>query len=145
MKRIFTLTLLMSFFAFASAQNANPAPEPLSLKESIYNFGKIPQGKPVYHYFEVTNTGNEPLVITNIQTSCGCTTPEWSKEPVAPGTTTKIKVGFNAAAQGPFDKYITIQYNKDQTKQVRISGEVWKAPDTPAPMNASIQLLKQIN
>ena len=83
------------------------------------------------------------MVISNVQTSCGCTTPEWSKEPIAPGGTTKIKVGYNAAAEGNFEKYITLTYNQNLSKQLTIKGTVWKAPEGPAPGNASIQLLKQ--
>jgi hypothetical protein len=85
------------------------------------------------------------MVISDIQTTCGCTTPEWSKAPIAPGETTKIKVGYNAAAEGNFEKYITITYNQNLWKQVLIKGNVWKAPEGAAPPNASIQLLKQKN
>ena len=85
------------------------------------------------------------MIISDIQTTCGCTTPEWSKTPIAPGETTKIKVGYNAVAEGNFEKYITISYNQNLSKQVLIKGNVWKAPDGAAPPNASIQLLKQKN
>jgi len=115
----------------------------LGMKEVEYDFGKIPQGKPVYHSFEVVNKGTEVLKLDNVQTSCGCTTPEWSKEPVAPGETGLIKVGFNAASEGPFDKTITIQYNGTGSKQIKIKGSVWKAPVGAAPANASVQFLKQ--
>jgi len=114
----------------------------LKLKELEHDFGKIPQGKPVYYTFEVTNTGKTELKLDNVQASCGCTTPEWSHDPIAAGATAKIKVGFNAAGEGPFDKFITITYN-NQSKQIRIKGTVWKAPDGPAPDNASINLLKK--
>ncbi|HVE60215.1 MAG TPA: DUF1573 domain-containing protein [Chitinophagaceae bacterium] len=115
----------------------------LDLKQSEYDFGKIPQGKPVYHYFEIVNKGTTPLILDNISTTCGCTTPEWSKEPVAIGQTTKIKVGYNAASEGPFEKPITITYNGNFTKEIKIKGNVWKAPSGPAPANASVQFLKQ--
>ena len=75
---------------------ANATEDVLGMKEVEYDFGTIPQGKPVHHTFEVVNKGTQPLKLDNIQTSCGCTTPEWSKEPVATGETGKIKVGFNA-------------------------------------------------
>jgi hypothetical protein len=71
------------------------------------------------------------------------TTPEWSKDEVEPGATTKIKVGFNAAADGYFEKPITVQYNGNVQKTVKIKGIVWKAPAGSAPSNASIQFLKQ--
>lgn len=144
MKRIFTLLGAILVLAMAQAQTT-PAPETLQFKETLFDFGKIPQGKPVYHSFVVTNTGTEAIKIDNVQTSCGCTTPEWSKEPVAPGASTTIKVGFNAAAGGIFEKYITVLYNGHQTKQVIIKGEVWKSPEGSAPANASVQLLKNKN
>lgn len=115
----------------------------IKLKEAEFEFGKIPQGKPVYHTFEIVNTGKTALKLDNVQASCGCTTPEWSHDPIAPGATTKIKVGFNAAGEGPFDKFITITYNTNQTKQIRIKGTVWKAPEGPAPANSSVDLLKK--
>ena len=65
--------------------------------------------------------------------------------PGAAGTTTKIKVGFNAASEGNFEKFITITYNQNLTKQISIKGTVWKAPEGSAPGNSSIQLLKQKN
>jgi hypothetical protein len=117
--------------------------ETLDLKESEYDFNKIPQSKPVYHYFEIVNKGTTPLTLDNVTATCGCTTPEWSKEPIAPGQTSKIKVGYNAAAEGPFEKFITITYNGNFTKQIKIKGNVWKAPVGAAPANASVQFLKQ--
>jgi hypothetical protein len=131
-------------YTIPQTPQVNP-PEVLVLKETAHDFGQIPQGKPVYHFFEVSNSGKEPMVITNVQTSCGCTTPEWSKDPVPPGATAKIKVGYNAAAEGHFEKYITIYYNQNLNKQVKISGNVWKGPESSAPSNSSIQLLKQKN
>ena len=84
-----------------------------------------------------------PLKLDHVQASCGCTTPEWNKEPIAAGATDKIKVGFNAAAEGHFDKTITITFNGTNTKQLKITGNVWKAPTGSAPANASVQFLKQ--
>jgi hypothetical protein len=144
MKKLYTLFLSIVVAVVINAQTT-ASPEALSVKETAFNFGTIPQGKPVYHFFEVTNTGKDPMVISNVQTSCGCTTPEWSKEPIMAGGTTKIRVGYNAAAEGPFEKYITIMYNQNLSKQIKISGTVWKAPAGSAPENSSISLLKQKN
>jgi hypothetical protein len=146
MKRLLTLIAAVSVAALLNAQTpAAPAQDAFGLKESAFDFGTIPQGKPVFHFFEVTNNGKTPMVISNVQTSCGCTTPEWSKEPIAPGATTKIRVGYNAAAEGHFDKYITVMYNQNLSKQIKISGTVWRAPAGSAPENSSIGLLKQKN
>jgi hypothetical protein len=115
----------------------------LDLKETQYDFGKIPQGKPVTHYFDVTDNGTDSLKITNVQASCGCTTPEWQRDKVqAPGEKTTITVGYNAASDGMFSKTITITYNGGKTKQITIKGEVWKTPATSAPGNSGLDNLK---
>lgn len=144
MKKIFLLVCFAAFALITQAQTAaetKPA-ETLQLKETAYNFGKIQQGRPVTHNFEIVNTGKEPLMLENVQASCGCTTPEWSKDAIQPGASSIIKVGYNAASEGTFNKTITIQYNSNQTKIMTISGTVFKGPTTSAPVNASLSLLK---
>jgi hypothetical protein len=141
------MLLLVCFAAFAFGTQAQTATETkpaetLQLKETAYNFGKIQQGRPVTHNFEIVNTGKEPLMLENVQASCGCTTPEWSKDAIQPGASSIIKVGYNAANEGAFTKSITIQYNSNQTKVMTISGTVFKGPTTSAPVNASLSLLK---
>ncbi|AXY75499.1 DUF1573 domain-containing protein [Paraflavitalea soli] len=147
MKKWITVLLIAGFATAAQAQNTpdskSAVPEVLALKETSFDFGKIGQGRPVTHVFEVTNTGKEVMRLDNVQASCGCTTPEWSREPIQPGATASIKVGYNAAAEGPFNKTVTIVYNNNQTKTIVISGNVYKAPATSAPANASLSLLKQ--
>jgi hypothetical protein len=78
---------------------------------SVHDFGKIKQGVPVTHEFKFTNSGKAPLIIVNAQPSCGCTTPDWTKTPVAPGESGFIKATFNAGAAGPFNKSITVTAN----------------------------------
>ena len=115
----------------------------LTIKELVFDFGKIPQGKPVHHVFEIGNSGNKPLKLVNVQASCGCTTPEWDKDKeITPGGASSIRVGYNAAAEGPFNKSITITYNENQTRQINIKGEVWKTPAASAPANAATNDLK---
>ena len=93
----------------ADAQSAAPAVTvQLRFSESSYDFGKIPQGKPVYHVFKVENVGMDTLKIENVQTSCGCTTPEYSKDPVLKGGSMDLKVGYNAGSEGNFEKSIKI-------------------------------------
>lgn len=102
--------------------------------EDVHDFGKIPQGKPVTYDFVVTNTGTTPWKINNIQAQCGCTTPNWEREKtIAPGESTKINVGYNAAAAGVFSKNITVTYNDNLTKVITIKGEVWQTPAASAP------------
>ncbi len=115
----------------------------LSLKETEHDFSTIPQGKPVYYSFKIVNTGKTALKLDDVHASCGCTTPEWSREPIAAGATALIKVGYNAAAEGVFEKFITVTYNSNQTKQIKIKGTVWKVPEGSAPANASVDFLKK--
>ena len=124
-------------------QPSTPVEDVLVLKETEYDFGKIPQGKPVTHVFDVVNNGKDSLKIINVQASCGCTTPDWEKNKVqAPGEKTKINVGYNAASEGAFTKVITITYNGSLTKQIIIKGDVWKTPSTSAPENKELGSLQ---
>lgn len=141
-KTILLLTLMTGSF-FARAQETAAPADALQLKETSHDFGKIPQGKPVYYNFEITNTGKTPLKLDDVHASCGCTTPEWSRDPIAPGATARIRVGYNSAAEGPFDKNITITYNSSQSKLLVIKGVVWKAPEGAAPANAAVNFLKK--
>jgi hypothetical protein len=144
MHRFYLLTLLFVTAGFTTfAQKVVKAPtEALDVRETSFDFGKIPQGRPVTHNFEVINKGNKPLMIENVEASCGCTTPEWSQEAIAPGAASLIKVGFNASSEGKFRKNITIHYG-DKVKGLIISGEVYAMPTTSAPPNASLSTLKQ--
>lgn len=159
MKIIFTLLFSAAFALTSMAQNkestvshstsvspaidsAKAASQAISLKETEFDFGKIPQGKPVTHIFEFTNTGAAAVSLDNVQASCGCTTPDWNKDVVAPGASSKITVGYNAQNEGPFAKPVTITYNGNQVKQIIIKGEVWKTPVTSAPENSSVNSLK---
>ena len=144
MKRIYLFILLISFAGFTGyAQKLVKTPsEVLGVKETSFDFGRIPQGRPVTHNFEVMNKSKKPLLIDNVEASCGCTTPEWSQDPIAPGASTQIKVGFNASSEGKFQKTITIYYG-EKVKGLTISGEVYPMPTTSAPPNTSLSTLKQ--
>lgn len=138
------MRLLMFFFLCCSlgvAAQSKPA-DALFVKEVTFDFGMIPQGKPVYHSFLVENKSAFPLKLDGVQATCGCTTPEWKAEPIPAGGSTVIKVGYNAASEGPFEKPITLTYN-GSTQQIFIKGNVWRAPAGAAPPNASVQFLKQ--
>ncbi len=158
MKQIFLTLTMVGFFTVAGiAQNHDghnhgtqppataqaPKQDPIKLSENSHDFGKIPQGKPVTTNFTVENIGKDTLKIEQVQASCGCTTPEWSREAVAAGGKTTIKVGYNAATEGAFEKTITIFYNGGQTKQVTIKGTVWKTPDQSVPNNEALNVFKQ--
>jgi hypothetical protein len=97
----------------------------LKFKEETRKFGKVPQGVPVTNEFVFTNTGTDPVVISNVAASCGCTTPTWTKDPVLPGKTGSIKATFNAATPGLFNKSITVSSNTEGgTINLYLNGEV---------------------
>jgi hypothetical protein len=114
--------------------NDNPNQAAFKFSEEEFNFGTIMQGDQVKHDFEFTNTGKEPLIISNAAGSCGCTVPEWPKEPIAPGAKAMIKVTFNSAGkQGMQDKTVTLQSNAKQNPQVlHLKGNVDKPVEQPA-------------
>lgn len=143
MKKILLSLSILTCSLGAFAQPAAPVQDVLKMKEEAFDFGPIPQGRPVFHVFEVQNTGSTVLKLDNVQASCGCTTPEWKQEPIAAGGVTQIRVGYNAAAAGPFDKHITITYNGGQNKVFSIRGNVWKAPEGSAPANSGVDFLKK--
>lgn len=157
MKRILLIAFASGLFTFSYAQTGHenhnhdaPATTPvakteesLKFKEAEHDFSKIPQGKPVYYEFEIVNISTAPLKLENVTATCGCTTPIWNRDPIAPGASAIIKVGYNAAAEGYFEKFITVTYNTNQTKQLKIKGTVWKAPEGSAPVNTSVDFLKK--
>ncbi|WP_461099878.1 DUF1573 domain-containing protein [Spirosoma luteolum] len=80
----------------------------------IYDFGTLTEGDTVEHVFRFTNTGEFPLIINNITASCGCTTPEWPREPVAPGASSSIRVRFNSRGKsGEQSKTVTVFANTE--------------------------------
>ena len=124
--------MIMAVLAFianvAFGQNA-PAKEEVALIKwettTTHDFGKIKQGVPVTYEFKFASAGKVPVILTDVRTSCGCTTPSWTREPVEAGGTGHVKATFNAQAPGPFDKTITVVANVEGGVAVlHIKGEV---------------------
>jgi hypothetical protein len=118
------MLLLAAGLAFAATAAHAQAPAPkmakaakvagpqIEFSEVKYDFGSIKQGDIVDHTFKFKNTGTQPLVISNIGVSCGCTTPAWTKEPVQPGKMGTISAKFNSAGkEGMQNKVLTIDSN----------------------------------
>ncbi len=86
----------------------------MEFEATEWNFGEIIQGESVEYAFEFTNTGSEPLIITNAKGSCGCTVPKFPKEPIKPGATGEIEVVYSPGKQqGSQNKTVTITANTD--------------------------------
>ncbi len=111
----------------------------MTFAETEFNFGKVKAGEKVQHEYVFKNTGKEPLVISNAKGSCGCTVPEWPKEPIAPGASGKIKVEFDSKGKsGPNSKQVTITANTDPPQSIiYIKGDVIGDPAAAAPAPAA--------
>lgn len=110
-------------------QLKNPkAPKFEFIGGDTHDFGTLKEGPMATYAFEFKNTGKEPLIITNANASCGCTTPEWPKEPVLPGKTGTIKVSYNTQGRvGPFNKSVFLTSNAAHDKdrfELHIKGTV---------------------
>jgi hypothetical protein len=133
------LFLAVAFVAGLSAM-AQKADDVIKVSNEKYDFGKIKQGVPVTTFFTITNTTDKPLVIENAWAGCGCTTPEYSKEPIAPGGTSKLKVGYNAAAMGHFEKAVNVKLaGVNDPKVITITGEVVDANAVGATAATSVK------
>ncbi len=102
--------LLIPVFESSAQTQAGAA---ITWDKNVYDFGDILQGDKVEHVFDFTNTGTEPLVITNVQVTCGCTTPKgWPRDPIGPHKTAEIIVQFNSAGKiGRQNKVVTVISN----------------------------------
>ncbi|MCX6237460.1 MAG: DUF1573 domain-containing protein [Bacteroidia bacterium] len=154
MKKLILLLALPLFVAFhANAQTVPPPPPPPPVNpnapvakwdKTVNDFGDIAYNIPKTAEFTVTNTGKEPLIISSVQTSCGCTNPKWTPEPVLPGKSTIVSATFNAASQGAFNKTVTVRTNADTNPvYLFIKGNVLPAPaPAPAPTAAAAPTTK---
>lgn len=123
MKSIFIILLLTSYFYSTPSQKAPVTKVEWKIKD--FNAGQIYQGKPLKVAFEFTNTGKLPLLITNVETSCGCTAAKYPKKPIAPGMTEKIVVRYDALDMGSFHKTLKVYYNaEDEIALLNLRGEV---------------------
>lgn len=104
MKKILAGLFMTGAIAFASAQT-------ISFDKTTFDYGNVKAGSDGHRFFTVKNTGDKPLIISEVKPSCGCTTPEWSKDPILPGKSAQIKVGYNTGIKGAFNKLIEVYSN----------------------------------
>ncbi len=124
------LTIAVTLFVLpilAQTQTEKPI---IDFAKIEHDFGTIYEGKKAEFDFVFTNKGNIPLVLTNVQPGCGCTTPEWPREPIMPGKQGKIKAIYDPGAyKGQFAKGITVNSNAANTPvQLIIKGDVKEIP-----------------
>jgi Protein of unknown function (DUF1573) len=162
MKKIITVmaVLFSASLAFGQAPAAKPAPAktgtaapapttkaPAQTTTDLgykfdkldHDYGTIQKGSEPYCEFKLTNTSKEPLIISEAHGSCGCTVPEYPKEPIKPGQTVIIKVRYDTNRIGPFDKQVTVTFQgKDAPAILKIHGKVEAPPsETPFPSSGT--------
>ncbi|MBL0191828.1 MAG: DUF1573 domain-containing protein [Saprospiraceae bacterium] len=140
MKKILSLLTFCALFATTiMAQSKGPV---MSFKETTVDYGEIEQGSEPLRKFKFTNTGDAPLIISNATGSCGCTVPEWPKEPIAPGKSSTIDVRYDTNRPGAFTKTVTLTSNEEgKTKVLTIKGMVKTKPQpesAPAIQNSPL-------
>ena len=110
MKKLFFAFVMLGGAVHSYAQTKGPV---ITWEKSVHDFGDVAQGDKVEHTFKFKNTGSEPLIITNVQVTCGCTTPKgWARDPIAPGQSSEITIAFNSLGKfGKQTKVVTIVSN----------------------------------
>lgn len=123
MKKLALFTLFFVFCAAVSVTQAQTASSNskaphISFTETSKSFGEIKQGEVVSHTFTFKNTGKEPLIISSVQTTCGCTVANYTKDPILPGKTGEVKASFNSTGKfGGQNKVITVLSNADNNPE----------------------------
>lgn len=122
MKKLFVvITVLFAMTIVAKAQTVAENGAEITFEKTTHQFGEIPFNGNGTYEFVFKNTGNEPLILSQPKSSCGCTVPEWPKKPILPGETDVIKVTYkNTNRPGSFSKYVTIFSNAKVNKEVKL-------------------------
>jgi hypothetical protein len=135
MKRLMIIVAVLFAGTFLHAQEANPNAAEMTFDESVvndkgqvvHNYGTIAQNSDGTCEFTFKNTGKEPLVLSKVRSSCGCTVPTWPRKPIMPGEEETIKVKYDTRRLGRIYKSITIYSNaKNSPVVARITGDVVK-------------------
>ncbi|NLM92705.1 MAG: DUF1573 domain-containing protein [Bacteroidales bacterium] len=131
MKKAFLFLSFLGFLNLGLQAQDNPVAKADSIifNNKVHDYGTIEQGGDGTCEFEFTNAGKEPIVLTSVRSSCGCTIPEWSREPVLPGQTSVIKVKYDTRRLGVINKVIIVNSNAiNSTVILRITGNVVEKP-----------------
>ena len=127
MKKSIFFFFLLSFVSLGlfAQEKQNTTNDSIIFVKTTHDYGTIAQGSDGNYEFKYTNKGKAPLTLSNVQSSCGCTVPEWPKEPIPAGKTGVIKVKYNTNSIGSFTKNITVNSNAINTTVIlTIKGNV---------------------
>lgn len=135
MKKVFlSLALVFGVIAFVGAQTPVATGPAINVDKEVHDYGDVPYNGDGTCEFKVTNTGNEPLILSKCKGSCGCTVPKCDPNPILPGESSIISVKYDTKRSGPINKSVTINSNavNDPAKVVRIKGNVGPDPNAGA-------------
>jgi len=150
MKKISSMIWCLSLVCFFAASGLetkaqdtknDKAPE-ITFDKLVHDYGTITEGDPGECEFTFKNTGKEPLVLSNVYSSCGCTVPSWPKDPIMPGKSSSIKVKYATNRVGGINKSITVLSNAAENSRVelRITGNVKKKEEAAYPEKQQSQM-----
>lgn len=112
---------------FGATENANAGKASVKWEKTEHDLGEIPQGVPVTVKFKLKNEGMVPVILTNVESTCGCTVPAYPKEPIKYGQTVEIAATFDAKSPGAFYKTIKVHTNAGgKPEELRLRGTVIK-------------------
>jgi len=137
-KALFSIALaFIALFTVGTSIAQNGAK--IEFKKDTHDYGDLRYGADGTVKFEFKNTGKSPLIISNASASCGCTIPEWPKEPILPNASSSITVKYDTKRPGIINKSITITSNAENepTKVLQIKGSVGAKPEVASPVNTA--------
>lgn len=134
MKRLISTLVLVFAFVFGANLNAqkvekatNATQAEITFEKLEHDYGEVLQGGNGVTEFKYTNTGKVPLILSKVRSSCGCTVPSWSKEPLMPGQSASITVKYNTNNVGVINKNVTVESNASNNRVIlKIKGKVVK-------------------
>ena len=134
MKRLISTLVLVFAFVFGANLNAqkvekatNATQAEITFEKLEHDYGEVPQGGNGVTEFKYTKTGKAPLILSKVRSSCGCTVPSWSKEPLMPGQSASITVKYNTNNVGVINKNVTVESNASNNRVIlKIKGKVVK-------------------
>lgn len=141
MKTIILSISVLAFMAFTPIKNNSKsiAAAEISFETDMHDFGTRKQGSDVSFKYIFTNTGDAPLVISEVKRSCGCTSPSWTKEPVAPGKSGFVVLEYDSKRVGPFNKSVIVSSNSAEHPEftLRFKGTIEAVEGNGAPVKTT--------
>lgn len=133
-KLVLSLFLILGVTFGVMAQNNKVAPvenksigtqAEITFEKLEHDYGQVQKNGNGETTFTYKNTGKTPLILSNVRSSCGCTVPSWSREPLMPGQSASIRVKYNTANPGPINKSVTVESNARENRVIlKIKGTV---------------------